>query len=103
MTAGHRKHLPYYRAQRVNAQHIKEVFNILSTVFQKLVTLKSCAKVVMALATLAGGLFLIRVCGEERLQRIVNTIFMEGYYQKNEITHEDRIQSAVSHNLTSDR
>ena len=74
----------------------------MNSVIQKLDTLKSCAKVVLALATLAGGLFLIRVCGEERLQRFVNTIFMGGYYQKNAITHQDRTQSVVSDNLISD-
>lgn len=74
----------------------------MNSVFQKLDTLKSCVKVVLALATLAGGLFLIRVCGEERLQRFVNTIFMGGYYQKNAISHQDRTQSVVSDNLFSD-
>jgi hypothetical protein len=73
----------------------------LNAAFQKLHTLKSCVKVVMALATLAGGLLLIRLCGEKRLQRFLNFIFFRRKYQKNAMTHEGREQTMVSHNVIS--
>ncbi len=56
----------------------------------------------MALATLAGGLFLIRLCGEERLQRFFNIVFIGRYYQKKALTHEGQRHSVVSHDLISD-
>lgn len=71
------------------------------TKFEKWNALKSCAKVVIALATLAGGLLLIRVCGEQRLQSLVNMVFLKKTIPDNAVVSKNRHVAMVSnHNHT---
>jgi hypothetical protein len=45
--------------------------------FKKIDAVKSCAAVVIALAVLAGGLLIIRLCGEQRLQSLLDMSFLK--------------------------
>jgi hypothetical protein len=73
----------------------------LETRIQKLNALKSCAKIVMALAILAGGLLLIRLCGEQRLQRFLDVTFFDKRYSKNTMVPENPSPVIVSKNSIS--
>jgi hypothetical protein len=73
----------------------------LKTRFKKLDALKSCAKIVMALAILAGGLLLIRLCGEHRLQRFLDMTFLEKRYSKSTLVPKNPSAAIVSKKSTS--
>ena len=64
--------------------------------FEKLNALKSFAKVVIALATLAGGLLLIRVCGEQRLQSLIDMAFLKKTVPDNAVVSKDHHPALVS-------
>jgi hypothetical protein len=64
--------------------------------FGKLNALKSCAKVVIALATLAGGLLLIRICGEQRLQSLLDMAFLKRNIPDNTAVSNDHHSAMVS-------
>jgi hypothetical protein len=67
--------------------------------FQKFDALKSCAKVVMALTTLAGGLLLIRICGEQRLQRFFNMALLAIRYSKSILVQKSNSAAMVSNHV----
>jgi hypothetical protein len=81
----------------------KQRLRSLKTRFQRFDALKSCAKIVMAMAILAGGLLLIRLFGEERLQRFLDMVFLEKKYSKNTMEPENHSAFIVSINSTSQR
>ena len=54
----------------------------MADILEKLDTLKSCLKVIMALATLAAGLLLIRLFGENRIQCFIGNVLPEKKAQK---------------------
>ena len=71
------------------------------TRFPKLDALKSCVTIVMALVIFAGGLLIIRLCGEHRLQRFLDMTFLEKRYSKNTMVPKNTSPVIVSKNSTS--
>lgn len=64
--------------------------------FNKLDALKGCAAVVIALATLAGGLLLIRLCGEKRLQSLLDMSFLKKIIPNDTVVSENHPSTMVS-------
>ena len=57
--------------------------------------------VVVALATLAGGLLLIRICGEQRLQGLLNMAFLKKTIPDNAVVSKNHHPAMISnHNRT---
>ena len=52
--------------------------------------------VVIALATLAGGLLLIRVCGEQRLQSVLDMAFLKKMIPDNTAVSKNQPPAMVS-------
>jgi hypothetical protein len=69
---------------------------IMKTKFPKWNAIKGCAMVVIALATLAGGLLLIRVCGEQRLQSALDMAFLKKITPDNTAASKDQHPAMVS-------
>jgi hypothetical protein len=70
--------------------------------FQKFDALKGCVKIVMALAIFAAGLLLIRLCGEHRLQRILNITLLEKRYSNPTMAPEKPSSLMVSKNYSQE-
>ena len=69
--------------------------------FEKFLILKSCATVVIALATLAGGLLLIRLCGEQRLQSLLDMSFLKKACPQNDGVSENHPAAMVANQTHS--
>jgi hypothetical protein len=77
-------------------------FKNLKTKFQKIDVLKSCVKIVVALVIFAGGLLIIRICGEKRLQRFLDMTLLEKRYAKNTVVPQDSPPAIDTNNATSE-